>query len=171
MDFDQTLDFFRSTRRYKGSVKFDKHPVRTMLNEPILGMIYFNDQYRQDFINIEDLLDLNDEALTTFIIPYSVTEAQDPKEEVQFNQVGNASLNDVDLLKKLDKKSLLIKVYKVAEASAQGLFSTFSEKGGEQSGECQDGRGAKSKSLKEKTSKAERRALQEAQRAAKAAAK
>lgn len=51
------------------------------------------------------------------------------------------------------------------------LFSTFSVKGGEQSGESQDGRGAKSKSVKEKTSKAERRALQEAQRAAKAAAK
>ena len=50
-------------------------------------------------------------------------------------------------------------------------LSTFSEKVGEQSSESQDGRGANSKPLKEKTSKAERRALQEAQRAAKAAAK
>lgn len=46
----------------------------------------------------------------------------------------------------------------------------FSEKVGEQN-ESQDGRGVNSKPLKEKTSKAERRALQEAQRAAKAAAK
>ncbi|PWA62070.1 nagB/RpiA/CoA transferase-like superfamily protein [Artemisia annua] len=51
------------------------------------------------------------------------------------------------------------------------VVSNLTVKGGEQSGESQDGRGAKSKSVKEKTSKAERRALQEAQRAAKAAAK
>nr|GEU64375.1 hypothetical protein [Tanacetum cinerariifolium] len=62
MDFDQTLYFFRSNKRYKGSVKFDKHPIRTVLNEPILRMIYFNDQHRQYFISIEVLLDLNDEA-------------------------------------------------------------------------------------------------------------
>lgn len=50
-------------------------------------------------------------------------------------------------------------------------MSTFSEKVGEQSSESQDGHGAKSKPFKEKTSKAESRVLQEAQRAAKAAAK
>ncbi|KVH92108.1 Initiation factor 2B-related protein [Cynara cardunculus var. scolymus] len=51
------------------------------------------------------------------------------------------------------------------------LQPNVTEKVGEQSNESQDGRGANSKPLKEKTSKAERRALQEAQRAAKAAAK
>ncbi|KAI3668946.1 hypothetical protein L6452_40163 [Arctium lappa] len=51
------------------------------------------------------------------------------------------------------------------------LQPNVNEKVGEQSIDNQDGRGANSKPLKEKTSKAERRALQEAQRAAKAAAK
>ncbi|XP_071710938.1 translation initiation factor eIF2B subunit delta-like isoform X2 [Rutidosis leptorrhynchoides] len=51
------------------------------------------------------------------------------------------------------------------------LKPNVDEKVGERSSESQDGRGANSKPLKEKTSKAERRALQEAQRAAKAAAK
>ncbi|KAK1441305.1 hypothetical protein QVD17_07152 [Tagetes erecta] len=52
------------------------------------------------------------------------------------------------------------------------LQSNVTEKAGEQSIESQDGDGANSKQpLKEKTSKAERRALQEAQRAAKAATK
>ncbi|KAF5765823.1 putative nagB/RpiA transferase [Helianthus annuus] len=52
------------------------------------------------------------------------------------------------------------------------LRPNVTDKVGEQSIESQDGSGANSKQpLKEKTSKAERRALQEAQRAAKAAAK
>ncbi|GJW59751.1 hypothetical protein Tco_0109086, partial [Tanacetum coccineum] len=45
-DFVSTQDYFRSTKRYKESVKFDKHSIRTVLNEFVLGMIYFNDLYR-----------------------------------------------------------------------------------------------------------------------------
>ena len=47
----------------------------------------------------------------------------------------------------------------------------IAEKGGGVAVEMQNDQSTRSKSLKEKTTKAERRALQEAQRAAKAAAK
>nr|XP_043615397.1 translation initiation factor eIF-2B subunit delta-like [Erigeron canadensis] len=69
-----------------------------------------------------------------------------------------------DLLKVKPKSLTTVSVVTAAH-------NHLNDKVGEQSNESQDGRGANSKPLKEKTSKAERRALQEAQRAAKAAAK
>ncbi|GJX42958.1 hypothetical protein Tco_0259634 [Tanacetum coccineum] len=65
INFDEAQYYFRSTKRYKQSVQFGDHQVGIVLNEPVLGMIIFNDPHRQDFINISDFDDLNDEALYT----------------------------------------------------------------------------------------------------------
>ncbi|GJY97967.1 hypothetical protein Tco_0514877 [Tanacetum coccineum] len=56
-NFDATKDYFRSTKRYKECAQFDNHPIGTMLNELVLGMIYFNDLQRHEFISINDFKD------------------------------------------------------------------------------------------------------------------
>ncbi|GJT40642.1 hypothetical protein Tco_0940507 [Tanacetum coccineum] len=48
---------------YKSSVQFIDHEAGTVLNEPSLGMIFFNSHQRQDFISIEDFDVLNNEML------------------------------------------------------------------------------------------------------------
>ncbi|GKB59927.1 hypothetical protein Tco_0916113 [Tanacetum coccineum] len=62
---DDIHDYFRSTKRYKSSVKYKDHPVGTVLNEPSLGMILFNSHQRQDFVNTKDFEDLSNEILYT----------------------------------------------------------------------------------------------------------
>ncbi|GKA95598.1 hypothetical protein Tco_0817693, partial [Tanacetum coccineum] len=53
----------RSTQRFKSSILYEDHPAKTVLNEPILGMILFNSFQRQDFVTIEDFGDLSNEML------------------------------------------------------------------------------------------------------------
>nr|GEV35126.1 hypothetical protein [Tanacetum cinerariifolium] len=116
-DFDNQ-DYFISNKRYKESLKFDKHLVRIVLNELVLGLIYFNDSQKQDFISVNDFDDFNDEALyniqqtffrfhqgprTKEVFPSAVLAVQKlkskiQKKEFQYNEDGNSSLNDVDLL-------------------------------------------------------------------------
>ncbi|GKF78299.1 hypothetical protein Tco_0230769, partial [Tanacetum coccineum] len=43
---DDIHDYFRSTKRYKSSVKYEDHRAGTILNEPSLGMILFNSHQR-----------------------------------------------------------------------------------------------------------------------------
>ncbi|GJV65903.1 putative reverse transcriptase domain-containing protein [Tanacetum coccineum] len=65
-DFE-AQDYFVSTKRYKESVKFAKHLVGTVLNELVLGMIYFNDSHKQDFISINDF-DCDNRELISFVL-------------------------------------------------------------------------------------------------------
>ncbi|GJU60006.1 hypothetical protein Tco_1237772 [Tanacetum coccineum] len=62
-NLDELQDYFKSTKRYKQYVQFSAHPARTMLKKPALGVILFNTQNRQDFININDFGELNIEIL------------------------------------------------------------------------------------------------------------
>nr|GEV57844.1 hypothetical protein [Tanacetum cinerariifolium] len=62
---DDIHDYFRSTKRYKSSVKYEDHLARTVLNEPSLGMIPSNSHQRQDFVSIEDFKDLRNEMMYT----------------------------------------------------------------------------------------------------------
>ncbi|GKD93371.1 hypothetical protein Tco_1373208, partial [Tanacetum coccineum] len=67
-NLDEAQDYFKLTKRYKQSAQFGEYQTGTILNEPMLGIFYFNDPHRQDFIGINDFDDLNDEIL------YSVQE-------------------------------------------------------------------------------------------------
>ncbi|GJY57796.1 hypothetical protein Tco_0457688 [Tanacetum coccineum] len=58
-------DYFKSTKRYKSSVKYKDHLAKSVLNEPSLGMILFNSHQRQDFVSIEDFEDLSNEMMYT----------------------------------------------------------------------------------------------------------
>ncbi|GJW41085.1 hypothetical protein Tco_0066930 [Tanacetum coccineum] len=58
-------DYFRANKRLKSSVQYEDHPVGTMLNEPVLGMILFNSFHRQDFVTIKDFGDFQNEMLYT----------------------------------------------------------------------------------------------------------
>nr|GEV43827.1 hypothetical protein [Tanacetum cinerariifolium] len=62
---DDIHDYFRSTKRYKSSAKYEDHLAGTVLNEPSMGMILFNSHQREDFVNIEDFRDLSNEMLYT----------------------------------------------------------------------------------------------------------
>ncbi|GJR84028.1 hypothetical protein Tco_0154813 [Tanacetum coccineum] len=62
---DKVIPNFKSTKRHKSSVQYGYHPVRTVLNEPILGMILFNSFQRQDFISIKDCGDFTNEMTYT----------------------------------------------------------------------------------------------------------
>ncbi|GJX26448.1 hypothetical protein Tco_0232744 [Tanacetum coccineum] len=56
-------DYFRSTKKYKSSVKYKDHRAGTMLNEPCLGIISFNSVQRQYIVTLEDFKDFNNEML------------------------------------------------------------------------------------------------------------
>ncbi|GJT97147.1 retrovirus-related pol polyprotein from transposon TNT 1-94 [Tanacetum coccineum] len=58
-------DYFRANKRLKSSVQYEDHLSRTMLNEPVLGMIMFNSYHMQDFVTIEDFRDFPNEMLYT----------------------------------------------------------------------------------------------------------
>ncbi|GJV95007.1 hypothetical protein Tco_1546584 [Tanacetum coccineum] len=62
---DDFHDYFRSTKKFKLSVRYEDHPAGTVLNEPVRGMILFNSFQRQDFVTIEDFEDLLNEMLYT----------------------------------------------------------------------------------------------------------
>ncbi|GJV97030.1 hypothetical protein Tco_1548607 [Tanacetum coccineum] len=62
---DDIHDYFRANKRLKSSVQYEDHPTRTVLNEPVLGMIMFNSYHRQDFVTIEDFRDFPNEMLRT----------------------------------------------------------------------------------------------------------
>ncbi|GJZ51829.1 hypothetical protein Tco_0606344 [Tanacetum coccineum] len=62
---DDIHDYFRANKRLKSSVQYEDHPARTMLNEPVPGMIMFNSYHRQDFVTIEDFRDFLNEMLRT----------------------------------------------------------------------------------------------------------
>nr|GEV43823.1 hypothetical protein [Tanacetum cinerariifolium] len=62
---DDIHDYFRSTKRYKSSAKYEDHLAGTVLNEPSMGMILFNSHQREDFVNIEDFGDLSNEMSYT----------------------------------------------------------------------------------------------------------
>nr|GEU99746.1 hypothetical protein [Tanacetum cinerariifolium] len=55
----------RAHKRLKSSVQYEDHPVGTVLNEPVLGMIMFNSYHRQDFIIIKDFGDFPNEMTYT----------------------------------------------------------------------------------------------------------
>ncbi|GJR02687.1 hypothetical protein Tco_0525671 [Tanacetum coccineum] len=57
--------YFRSTKKFKSSVRYEYHPAGIVLNEPCLGMILFNPVQRQDFFTLEDFKDFNNEMLYT----------------------------------------------------------------------------------------------------------
>ncbi|GJV76606.1 hypothetical protein Tco_1508190 [Tanacetum coccineum] len=48
-NIDDLHYYFKSTKRYKKHVQYDDHLAWTMLNEPALGTILFNNQHRLDF--------------------------------------------------------------------------------------------------------------------------
>ncbi|GJX31423.1 hypothetical protein Tco_0241278 [Tanacetum coccineum] len=60
---DDFHEYFKSTKKYKSSVQFADHLAGTVLNEPSLGMIFFNSHQRQDFVSIKDFNDMNNEML------------------------------------------------------------------------------------------------------------
>ncbi|GJS88370.1 hypothetical protein Tco_0771006 [Tanacetum coccineum] len=49
---------FRANKKLKSSVQYEDHLARTVMNEPVLGMIIFYSHHRDDFITIEDFRDL-----------------------------------------------------------------------------------------------------------------
>ncbi|GJT02600.1 hypothetical protein Tco_0823769 [Tanacetum coccineum] len=55
---DDFHDYFRSTKKFKPSVRYKDHPAGTVLNEHVIGIILFNSFQRQDFVTIEDFEDL-----------------------------------------------------------------------------------------------------------------
>ncbi|GJS84032.1 hypothetical protein Tco_0750573 [Tanacetum coccineum] len=62
---DDIHDLFRSTKKFKSSVQYGDHPARTVLNEPVLGMILFNSFHRQDFVTLKDFEYFPNEMLYT----------------------------------------------------------------------------------------------------------
>ncbi|GKB66295.1 hypothetical protein Tco_0927707 [Tanacetum coccineum] len=62
---DDIHNYFRANKRLKSSVQCEDHLARTVLNEPVLGMIMFNSYHRQDFVTIEDFIDFLNEMLYT----------------------------------------------------------------------------------------------------------
>ncbi|GJR01455.1 hypothetical protein Tco_0524439 [Tanacetum coccineum] len=62
---DDIHDYFRANKRFKSSVQYKDYPARTVLNEPVLGMIMFNSYHRQDFVTIEDFRYFPNEMLYT----------------------------------------------------------------------------------------------------------
>ncbi|GJQ98308.1 hypothetical protein Tco_0009447 [Tanacetum coccineum] len=62
---DDIHDYFRSTKKFKSSIKYEDHPARTVLNEPCIGMILFNSVQRQDYVTIKDFGDFSNEMLYT----------------------------------------------------------------------------------------------------------
>ncbi|GJU43750.1 hypothetical protein Tco_1201016 [Tanacetum coccineum] len=62
---DDIHDNFRANKRLKSSVQYEDHPARTVLNEPVLGMIMFNSDHWQDIVTIEDFRDFPNEMLRT----------------------------------------------------------------------------------------------------------
>ncbi|GJV93509.1 hypothetical protein Tco_1541322 [Tanacetum coccineum] len=60
---DDIHDYFMANKRIKSSVQYKDHPARTVLNEPVLGMIMFNSYHMQDFVIIEDFKDLSNEMM------------------------------------------------------------------------------------------------------------
>ncbi|GJS76764.1 retrovirus-related pol polyprotein from transposon TNT 1-94 [Tanacetum coccineum] len=96
---DDIHDYFRANKRLKSSVQYKDHPARTVLNEPVLGMIMFNSYHRQDFVAIEDFGDFLNEMLYTI-------------QEIFFRLHQGPRLDDHArtfsslLLAKVDKKNL-----------------------------------------------------------------
>ncbi|GJY48063.1 hypothetical protein Tco_0438019 [Tanacetum coccineum] len=62
---DDIHDFFRANKRLKSSVQYEDHPAGIVLNEPVLGMILFNSDHKQDFVTIEDFRDFSNTMLFT----------------------------------------------------------------------------------------------------------
>ncbi|GJZ41266.1 hypothetical protein Tco_0588152 [Tanacetum coccineum] len=60
---DDFHDYFRSTKKFEPSVRYEDHPAGTVLNEPVLGIILFNSFQRQGFVTTEDFEDLSNEML------------------------------------------------------------------------------------------------------------
>ena len=60
---DDMEEYFRSTKHFKDQVAYEDHPPGTVLNEPTLGMIIFNNSDRKDFISIEELGNLSNVML------------------------------------------------------------------------------------------------------------
>ncbi|GJV74662.1 hypothetical protein Tco_1506246 [Tanacetum coccineum] len=96
---DEIHDFFRANKRLKSSVQYKDHPVGTVLNEPVLGMILFNSYHKQDFVTIEDFRDFSNTML------YNV-------QEIFFRLHQGPGLDDHArtfsslLLAKIDKRNL-----------------------------------------------------------------
>ncbi|GKB43742.1 hypothetical protein Tco_0888684 [Tanacetum coccineum] len=62
---DGIHNYFRADKRLKSSVQYKDHLARSVLNEPVLGMIMFNSYHRQDFVTIEDFGDFSNEMMST----------------------------------------------------------------------------------------------------------
>ncbi|PWA82785.1 hypothetical protein CTI12_AA172790 [Artemisia annua] len=60
---DDMEEYFRSTKRFKDQVAYEDHPPGTVLNEPMVGMIIFNNPSRKDFISIQKLGNLTNVML------------------------------------------------------------------------------------------------------------
>ncbi|GJW34934.1 hypothetical protein Tco_0057854 [Tanacetum coccineum] len=90
---DDLHDYFRSTKRYKYSVKYEDHPAGTILNEPSLGEIVGS--VPEPFILLVDL---------NLKYPYCSLAEDSSTSVLQFNLVDNFKLNDVDLLSEVETK-------------------------------------------------------------------
>ncbi|GJU38948.1 hypothetical protein Tco_1191905 [Tanacetum coccineum] len=56
-------EFFRSTKHFKKFSKYDKVLIGTILNEPTLRMIYFNDPHRPNFVSVKELPNMPNETI------------------------------------------------------------------------------------------------------------
>nr|GFA44278.1 hypothetical protein [Tanacetum cinerariifolium] len=84
-----------STKTYKQSIQFNDHLVGTVLNEPALGMILFNDPNKQDFVSVNDFGDLNDEAL--YNVQETFLREQDNDKSKDNNVAGPSTVNMVEI--------------------------------------------------------------------------
>ncbi|GJY26311.1 hypothetical protein Tco_0401037 [Tanacetum coccineum] len=83
-NIDDLHDYFKSTKRYKESVQYNDHPAGTMLNET------FSTSKTK-------------EVFTSVYVAVQKLKTK-PKKEFQFSLVGNAKMNDVDLLLEAESK-------------------------------------------------------------------
>ncbi|GJX10541.1 hypothetical protein Tco_0200400 [Tanacetum coccineum] len=108
---DSFQDYFRSSKRYKSSVKYENHPAGTVLNDLCLGMILFNSHQRQDFVSIEDFKDLNNEMMYTvqeiFLRLYKGPSQDDLARTFNFVLVAEVNKRNQNPLKQMRMLSLV----------------------------------------------------------------
>ncbi|GKD34018.1 hypothetical protein Tco_1249527 [Tanacetum coccineum] len=111
-------DLFRTTKKYKSPVQFDDHPSGTVLNEPKLGMITYNNHERQDFISIDDLKELNNEMLYTVLCPLMEVDSRnmDPKVQMRLKESPAERMSST---RKVQLKKVQLKDVQQMEGSAK----------------------------------------------------
>ncbi|GJT40427.1 hypothetical protein Tco_0940292 [Tanacetum coccineum] len=111
-------DLFRTTKKYKSPVQFDDHPSGTVLNEPKLGMITYNNHERQDFISIDDLKELNNEMLYTVLCLLMEVDSRnmDPKVQMRLKESPAERMSSI---RNVQLKKVQLKDVQQMEGSAK----------------------------------------------------